>query len=295
MKKIITCIIIAILLLNVGIYVFADETSNGQQTISVELKMSQEIKNEEERKKVVVKIGYGELQGIDNGKLLAFKGIVTYDEQYFEQLTQDNVKALNGHSVTYDSKEKRLLVESTRTPKSNEEAVEITFYLKEEIKNVTTSIEFKTEEFTDSENDFELKTLRTNLSIRFQDNNTTSTTEPTTNTNDKTTTTKTESTTTSPTTSTTNVTNTTITTQTTNTTNATNTTTDTTIKDELEILTTNTTTKQTQNSTKTTQDTTKTEEKELPKTGLQTVAIILIVVTAVSTVSYLKYKNIEIK
>lgn len=294
MKKIITCIIIAILLLNVGIYVFADETSNGQQTISVELKMSQEIKNEEERKKVVVKIGYGELQGIDNGKLLAFKGIVTYDEQYFEQLTQDNVKALNGHSVTYDSKEKRLLVESTRTPKSNEEAVEITFYLKEEIKNVTTSIEFKTEEFTDSENDFELKTLRTNLSIRFQDNNTTSTTEPTTNTNDKTTTTKTESTT-SPTTSTTNVTNTTITTQTTNTTNTTNTTTDTTIKDELEILTTNTTTKQTQNSTNTTQDTTKTEEKELPKTGLQTVAIILIVVTAVSTVSYLKYKNIEIK
>lgn len=294
MKKIITCIIIAILLLNVGIYVFADETSNGQQTISVELKMSQEIKNEEERKKVVVKIGYGELQGIDNGKLLAFKGIVTYDEQYFEQLTQDNVKALNGHSVTYDSKEKRLLVESTRTPKSNEEAVEITFYLKEEIKNVTTSIEFKTEEFTDSENDFELKTLRTNLSIRFQDNNTTSTTEPTTNTNDKTTTTKTESTT-SPTTSTTNVTNTTITTQTTSTTNTTNTTTDTTIKDELEILTTNTTTKQTQNSTNTTQDTTKTEEKELPKTGLQTVAIILIVVTAVSTVSYLKYKNIEIK
>lgn len=294
MKKIITCIIIAILLLNVGIYVFADETSNGQQTISVELKMSQEIKNEEERKKVVVKIGYGELQGIDNGKLLAFKGIVTYDEQYFEQLTQDNVKALNGHSVTYDSKEKRLLVESTRTPKSNEEAVEITFYLKEEIKNVTTSIEFKTEEFTDSENDFELKTLRTNLSIRFQDNNTTSTTEPTTNTNDKTTTTKTESTT-SPTTSTTNVTNTTTTTQTTSTTNTTNTTTDTTIKDELEILTTNTTTKQTQNSTNTTQDTTKTEEKELPKTGLQTVAIILIVVTAVSTVSYLKYKNIEIK
>lgn len=291
MKKIITCIIIAILLLNVGIYVFADETSNGQQTISVELKMSQEIKNEEERKKVVVKIGYGELQGIDNGKLLAFKGIVTYDEQYFEQLTQDNVKALNGHSVTYDSKEKRLLVESTRTPKSNEEAVEITFYLKEEIKNVTTSIEFKTEEFTDSENDFELKTLRTNLSIRFQDNNTTSTTEPTTSTNDKTTTTKTESTT-SPTT---NVTNTTTTTQTTQTTNTTNTTTDTTIKDELEILTTNTTTKQTQNSTNTTQDTTKTEEKELPKTGLQTVAIILIVVTAVSTVSYLKYKNIEIK
>lgn len=294
MKKIITCIIIAILLLNVGIYVFADETSNGQQTISVELKMSQEIKNEEERKKVVVKIGYGELQGIDNGKLLAFKGIITYDEQYFEQLTQDNVKALNGHSVTYDSKEKRLLVESTRTPKSNEEAVEITFYLKEEIKNVTTSIEFKTEEFTDSENDFELKTLRTNLSIRFQDNNTTSTTEPTTNTNDKTTTTKTESTT-SPTTSTTNVTNPTTTTQTTSTTNTTNTTTDTTIKDELEILTTNTTTKQTQNSTNTTQDTTKTEEKELPKTGLQTVAIILIVVTAVSTVSYLKYKNIEIK
>lgn len=293
MKKIITCIIIAILLLNVGICVFADETSNGQQTISVELKMSQEIKNEEERRKVVVKIGYGELQGIDNGKLLAFKGIVTYDEQYFEQLTQDNVKALNGHSVTYDSKEKRLLVESTRTPKSNEEAVEITFYLKEEIKNVTTSIEFKTEEFTDSENDFELKTLRTNLSIRFQDNNTTSTTEPTTNTNDKTTTTKTESTT-SPT-NVTNTTTTTQTTQTTQTTNTTNTTTDTTIKDELEILTTNTTTKQTQNSTNTTQDTTKTEEKELPKTGLQTVAIILIVVTAVSTVSYLKYKNIEIK
>ena len=293
MKKILTSIIIAILLVNIGIYAFADE--NTQENVSAELKMSEEIKDVDGSKEVIVKLAFGELQGIDDKNLIAFKGIFTYSTEYFEKITQDNFVAASGYNATYEESNQRLVVYADRKSKSNEDIVEVTFKLKEGVTNAKTSIEFKTEEFTDSVNDFELKTLRTNLSISsIVNDDVTVPTNPTTNTTNPTTsTTNPTENTTKPTTSSGTTTNTTQTT-TTNTT-STASTTNTTNKGELEILTTSTTTGSTQSSTNSTQDTTKTEEKELPKTGLQTVAIILMVVTAVGTLSYFKYKNIEIK
>ena len=64
-------------------------------------------------------------------------------------------------------------------------------------------------------------------------------------------------------------------------------------KDELEIITN--TTKTDNTTEKTTQDTTVAQEKELPKTGATTVALIVLAVVAIGTISLIRYKNIEIK
>ena len=148
MKKILASLLIALMLINVGIYVFADETkSTGTSTqsttenVSATLKMTSEIKLDEKNKEVKVKIGYGEIKGLGEGELISYQGIITYSQEYFGELTQDDIKAESGYTAVYNPENKRLIVEATRTPKSNENTVEITFKLKENVKDVTTSIE----------------------------------------------------------------------------------------------------------------------------------------------------------
>ena len=113
MKKILTSLIIAIVIISSGMYALADGTeSTGQATesttekVSATLKMSEEVKAEEGAKEVKIKIGYGELEGISDGKLVAFKGIITYSNEYFEQLTQENIKASAGYSAVYEQTKK---------------------------------------------------------------------------------------------------------------------------------------------------------------------------------------------
>lgn len=276
MKKIITGMIIAILLLNAGIYVFADETkSTGTPTqsttenVSATLKMTSEIKLDEKNKEVKVKIGYGEIKGLGEGELISYQGIITYSQEYFGELTQDDIKAESGYTAVYNPENKRLIVEATRTPKSNENTVEITFKLKENVKDVTTSIELKLEEFTDSKTDFEKSTLKTEITI-------------TSNTSD---TTKTESTKTESTKE--------------NQSNKTESTKEDNKKGELEILTeatkTQTTKTQTTKTENATKDTTVSSEQTLPKTGVTTVALIILAVLVVGILSLVRYRNIEIK
>ena len=281
MKKILASLLIALMLINVGIYVFADETkSTGAPTqsitenVSATLKMTSEIKLDEKNKEVKVKIGYGEIKGLGEGELISYQGIMTYNQEYFGELTQDDIKAESGYTAVYNPENKRLIVEATRTPKSNENTVEITFKLKENVKDVTTSIELKLEEFTDSKTDFEKSTLKTEITI-------------TSNTSDAT---KTESTKTESTKEDQN--------------NKTESTEEDNKKGELEILpdatktettkteTTKTETTKTDNVTK---DTTVSPEQTLPKTGVTTVAVIILAVLAVGILSLIRYRNIEIK
>lgn len=276
MKKILASLLIALMLINVGIYVFADETkSTGAPTqsttenVSATLKMTSEIKLDEKNKEVKVKIGYGEIKGLGEGELISYQGIITYSQEYFGELTQDDIKAESGYTAVYNPENKRLIVEATRTPKSNENTVEITFKLKENVKDVTTSIELKLEEFTDSKTDFETTTLKTDITI-------------TSNTNDatKTEATKTESTKEDQS-------------------NKTESTKEDDKKGELEILTETTKTDATKTeTTKTdnvTKDTTVSPEKTLPKTGVTTVALIILAVLVVGILSLVRYRNIEIK
>lgn len=276
MKKILASLLIALMLINVGIYVFADETkSTGAPTqsttenVSATLKMTSEIKLDEKNKEVKVKIGYGEIKGLGEGELISYQGIITYSQEYFGELTQDDIKAESGYTAVYNPENKRLIVEATRTPKSNENTVEITFKLKENVKDVTTNIELKLEEFTDSKTDFEATTLKTEITI-------------TSNTSDAT---KTESTKTESTKE--------------DQSNKTESTKEDNKKGELEILTeatkteiTKTQTTKTDNATK---DTTVSSEQTLPKTGVTTVALIILAVLVVGILSLVRYRNIEIK
>lgn len=276
MKKILASLLIALMLINVGIYVFADETkSTGAPTqsttenVSATLKMTSEIKLDEKNKEVKVKIGYGEIKGLGEGELISYQGIITYSQEYFGELTQDDIKAESGYTAVYNPENKRLIVEATRTPKSNENTVEITFKLKENVKDVTTSIELKLEEFTDSKTDFETTTLKTDITITSNTNDTT-----------KTEATKTESTKEDQS-------------------NKTESTKEDDKKGELEILTETTKTDATKTeTTKTdnvTKDTTVSPEKTLPKTGVTTVALIILAVLVVGILSLVRYRNIEIK
>lgn len=256
MKKILASIIIAMMLISVGVNVFADETKSTEQTTqttsestskdsSITLKITEKVEVEDVTKEVKVVIGYDKLESIDTSGICMFKGIFEYSDVYFNQLTQNDIKALNGYTVQFSEESGRLLVEANRTPKDGEDVAEITLTFKEGLENVTTTgVVLKVEELTDGKNEYDTPKLVTQVAVVPKADKT----EETKDDNKK---------------------------------------------DELEIITN--TTKTDNTTEKTTQDTTVSQEKELPKTGATTVALIVLAVVAIGTISLIRYKNIEIK
>ena len=266
MKKILASIIIAMMLISVGVNVFADETKSTEQTTqttsestskdsSITLKTTEKVEVEDVTKEVKVVIGYDKLESIDTSGICMFKGIFKYSDVYFNQLTQNDIKALNGYTVQFSEESGRLLVEANRTPKDGEDVAEITFTFKEGLENVTTTgVFFEVEELTDGKNEYDTPKLVTQVAVVPKADKTEGTKDEQKNTE---------------------------------------TTKDDNKKDELEIITN--TTKTDNTTEKTTQDTTVSQEKELPKTGATTVALIVLAVVAIGTISLIRYKNIEIK
>lgn len=266
MKKILASIIIAMMLISVGVNVFADESKSTEQTTqttsestskdsSITLKITEKVEVEDVTKEVKVVIGYDKLESIDTSGICMFKGIFKYSDVYFNQLTQNDIKALNGYTVQFSEESGRLLVEANRTPKDGEDVAEITLTFKEGLKNVTTTgVVLKVEELTDGKNEYDTPELVTQVVVVPKADKTEETKDEQKNTE---------------------------------------TTKDDNKKDELEIITN--TTKTDNTTEKTTQDTTVSQEKELPKTGATTVALIVLAVVAIGTISLIRYKNIEIK
>ena len=286
MKKILASIIIAMMLISVGVNVFADETKSTEQTTqttsestskdsSITLKITEKVEVEDVTKEVKVVIGYDKLESIDTSGICMFKGIFEYSDVYFNQLTQNDIKALNGYTVQFSEESGRLLVEANRTPKDGEDVAEITLTFKEGLENVkTTGVVLKVEELTDGKNEYDTPKLVTQVAVVPKADKTEETkdeqknTETTKDDQKNTETTKDDQ-------------------------KNTETTKDDNKKDELEIITN--TTKTDNTTEKTTQDTTVSQEKELPKTGATTVALIVLAVVAIGTISLIRYKNIEIK
>lgn len=266
MKKILASIIIAMMLISVEVNVFADESKSTEQTTqttsestskdsSITLKITEKVEVEDVTKEVKVVIGYDKLESIDTSGICMFKGIFKYSDVYFNQLTQNDIKALNGYTVQFSEESGRLLVEANRTPKDGEDVAEITFTFKEGLENVTTTgVFFEVEELTDGKNEYDTPKLVTQVAVVPKADKTEETKDDQKNTE---------------------------------------TTKDDNKKDELEIITN--TTKTDNTTEKTTQDTTVSQEKELPKTGATTVALIVLAVVAIGTISLIRYKNIEIK
>lgn len=276
MKKILASIIIAMMLISVGVNVFADEIKSTEQTTqttsestskdsSITLKITEKVEVEDVTKEVKVVIGYDKLESIDTSGICMFKGIFKYSDVYFNQLTQNDIKALNGYTVQFSEESGRLLVEANRTPKDGEDVAEITLTFKEGLENVTTTgVFFEVEELTDGKNEYDTPKLVTQVAVVPKADKTEETKDEQKNTE----TTKDDQ-------------------------KNTETTKDDNKKDELEIITN--TTKTDNTTEKTTQDTTVSQEKELPKTGATTVAVIVLAVVAIGTISLIRYKNIEIK
>ena len=271
MKKILASIIIAMMLISVGVNVFADETESTKQITqttsestskdsNITLKITEKVEVEDVTKEVKVVIGYDKLESIDTSGICMFKGIFKYSDVYFNQLTQNDIKALNGYTVQYSEESGRLLVEANRTPKDGEDVAEITLTFKEGLENVTTTaVGLEVEELTDGKNEYDTTRLITQVAVVPKADKTEGTKEEQKNTE----TTKDDNKK------------------------------DDNKKDELEIITN--TTKTDNTTEKTTQDTTVSQEKELPKTGATTVALIVLAVVAIGTISLIRYKNIEIK
>ena len=256
MKKILASIIIAMMLISVGVNVFADETKSTEQTTqttsestskdsSITLKTTEKVEVEDVTKEVKVVIGYDKLESIDTSGICMFKGIFKYIDVYFNQLTQNDIKALNGYTVQFSEESGRLLVEANRTPKDGEDVAEITFTFKEGLENVTTTgVFFEVEELTDGKNEYDTPKLVTQVAVVPKADKTEETKDEQKNTE---------------------------------------TTKDDNQKDELEIITN--TTKTDNTTEKTTQDTTVSQEKELPKTGAP-ILFGFITVATVSTIAF---------
>ena len=84
MKKILESIIIAMMLISVGVNVFADETKSTEQTTqttsestskdsSITLKITEKVEVEDVTKEVKVVIGYDKLESIDTSGICMFK------------------------------------------------------------------------------------------------------------------------------------------------------------------------------------------------------------------------------
>ena len=177
MKKILASIIIAMMLISVGVNVFADETKSTEQTTqttsestskdsSITLKTTEKVEVEDVTKEVKVVIGYDKLESIDTSGICMFKGIFKYSDIYFNQLTQNDIKALNGYTVQFSEESGRFLVEANRTPKDGEDVAEITLTFKEGLENVTTTrVFFEVEELTDGKNEYDTPKLVTQVAV----------------------------------------------------------------------------------------------------------------------------------
>ena len=87
MKKILASIIIAMMLISVGVNVFADETKSTEQTTqttsestskdsSITLKITEKVEVEDVTKEVKVVIGYDKLESIDTSGICMFLSLI---------------------------------------------------------------------------------------------------------------------------------------------------------------------------------------------------------------------------
>lgn len=292
-KKFLTSLIITIIMISTCGLVFAD---NGE-TPNVTLNMTNEFTTTTEATTVTIKLGYGIVEGLEDGALVSFKGTLKYDTSIFSEV---KVEGLNGYTATYAKETQRIIVDP-KEPTASTEIANITFTLADGVEPCSTSVNFEIEEFTDGTNDFEFTNKEAKINIEKTDtnnpeeDNNTDTTNGTEN-NTQQTNPETENTNnTGNNTSSTQQTNTEQTnTETTNTTNKT--------EDTLIIIDDEPTagkeeqnqSNNQQNNTAKTSDTT-TAKEEIPKTGAISFTLIILAFLIIGVISVIKFKNIEIE
>lgn len=272
MRKILISIIMMMVTISSCGIVFAE---NGE-TPNVTLNMTNEFATTTEATSVTIKLGYGIVEGLEEGALVSFKGKLKYDTSIFSEV---KVEGLNGYTATYAPETQRIVLDP-KEPQASTEIANITFTLADGVEQCSTSVNFEIEEFTDGTNDFDFTNKEATIKIEKPE-----TTEPTDDENN--------TDPTSPETDNTgDVNNNTNSTQETNTkpTNSTNTT-------QVTIDKEQTPGKENQNlagEQQKTSDTT-TAKESIPKTGSISVKIIVALFIIVGIISIIKFKKIEIE
>lgn len=271
MRKILISIIMMMVAISSCGIVFAE---NGE-TPNVTLNMTNEFATTTEATSVTIKLGYGIVEGLEEGVLVSFKGKLKYDTSIFSEV---KVEGLNGYTATYAPETQRIVLDP-KEPQASTEIANITFTLADGVEQCSTSVNFEIEEFTDGTNDFDFTNKEATIKIEKPE-----TTEPTDDENN--------TDLTSPETDNTgDVNNNTDSTQETNTEQTNTNSTDTTIdKDQ-------TPGKENQNLSNEEQkisDPT-TAKESIPKTGSLSFKIILALFIIVGIISIVKFKKIEIE
>lgn len=271
MRKILISIIMMMVAISSCGIVFAE---NGE-TPNVTLNMTNEFATTTEATSVTIKLGYGIVEGLEEGALVSFKGKLKYDTSIFSEV---KVEGLNGYTATYAPETQRIVLDP-KEPQASTEIANITFTLADGVEQCSTSVNFEIEEFTDGTNDFDFTNKEATIKIEKpeateptdDENNTEPTSPETDNTGD--------------------VNNNTDSTQETNTEQTNTNSTDTTIdKDQ-------TPGKENQNLSNEEQKNSDptTAKESIPKTGSLSFKIILALFIIVGIISIVKFKKIEIE
>lgn len=182
MKKIIASLIILMLMVTSCGLVFAEpetddgtgaipgtETSTGNDenqeepiTPNVTLNMTESFTTTVDATSVTIKLGFNNVQGLEEGTVVSFKGILQYDSSIITGVT---VEGLNGYTATYAPETHRIVVDPKEAI-AGTEIVNITLTLAEGVQPCTTTVNFQMEEFTDGTNDFELNTYTSAIAIK---------------------------------------------------------------------------------------------------------------------------------
>lgn len=114
---------------------------------------------------VVVTISTNNLN-IGGKGMNVFYCVIDYDKTVFEEITSADIKGLNGWSVSYNSKNNKLLLDNSSFVNSDSELCKITFKLKENVEIESTDIKILNPKTSNSSIDIDGVVGSTKINIR---------------------------------------------------------------------------------------------------------------------------------
>lgn len=117
---------------------------------SIEFNLTNKATITEGEKTVTLKISLGKFTGIKEDTIIGYQAKLSYDDTIFEAV---EVKGLNGWTVTYSEKTKKLVADP-KIGVENTEIAELVFTLKDGIKTGSTIVKLTDILLTDDTNDF---------------------------------------------------------------------------------------------------------------------------------------------
>lgn len=163
MKKIIVSFIIIFMVFSMSTLCYGQQSLEEEAKVKAQLEITNSVNvNIQESKEITLKISLKELQGATEGTIISYRGTLKYDENVFSKVS---VNGLNGNTATYSSSTNRIVLDP-KTLKQGDDTVEIKLTISDDVNEAETKVTFELEEFTDGIEDFDIKTLTSNITIK---------------------------------------------------------------------------------------------------------------------------------